>query len=503
MRSILILFVVYLIPLQITFSQSFTTSGTDILWQLRPSVINEAGVLDESVFVMDYLVYNQALIILISTSPVEYHLNSYDLETGSLNWSQLIALAEEKIIFADLDIVAGEIMVTGNALFAYPSLSTLGMYTNKVFNPDDGQLLNSFTTTFVENPGLFVEGLLLFNYKSQNKFKFLRSTLTGSIYTWSVIESNDEAADTLLLYETTSFEFPTDLGLYSFKDGNNVLLTHNLRDPNIFAATSTKGIYFDDIGVVSDTLDLEEPTGYLQFPFSTFINDKVFIMGNRGFVDTVSYDGRISVYNSFGEILFSEVITKNGAPFNVTGMMGDTKEQYYILTRETDANRYTEGLFMNSWAIGDLVLEEAYSITSSRPFSTYLTRNRLYTDGEFNVHIIELKEYENEGANFFGEQPIREGDEIVVTKSTTTSATPNIAFNAVKVFPNPTTGKCQILGLPTDAWIDVYNMNGKRQLTKKVNQGNEIDISGLHNGIYFLHVQQTNSIAVSKIILQR
>lgn len=118
MRFIFILIVVYLLSFKNTLSQTFTTSGTDIIWQLRPSVINEAGVLDESVFVMDYLVYNQALIVLISTSPVEYHLNSYDLETGSQNWSQLIALAEEKIIFADLDIVEGEYFKFVNAIAA-------------------------------------------------------------------------------------------------------------------------------------------------------------------------------------------------------------------------------------------------------------------------------------------------------------------------------------------------------------------------------------------------
>ena len=124
MRQRSTLTILSLLLLQAISSQSFTASGADIVWQLRPSVIDETGTLDESVFVMDYVVYDQALIVLISTSPVAYHLNSYDLASGNLNWSERIALEEEEIIFADLDIVEDKIMVSGNAVFAWPSLST-------------------------------------------------------------------------------------------------------------------------------------------------------------------------------------------------------------------------------------------------------------------------------------------------------------------------------------------------------------------------------------------
>ncbi|MEL6835325.1 MAG: T9SS type A sorting domain-containing protein [Bacteroidota bacterium] len=488
--------------LQAIFSQSFTASGADIVWQLRPSVIDEAGNLDDSGFIMDYVVHDQALIVLISTSPVAYHLSSYDLASGNLNWLELIALEEEEIIFADLDIVEDKIIVTGNAVFAWPSLSTLGMYTNKVFNPNDGQLLSAFSTTFQENPGLFVEGLLVFNYESLTKFNFLRSALTGDVYTWTVLEFDDGVVDTLLQYATTDFNFPDDLGLYRFEDGNNVLLTHDLQDPNAFGATSTKGIYFDDSAVVSDTLELSLPTGYLQFPSSTLINDKVFVLGNRGFVDTVSYDGRISVYNSTGEILFSEIITKDGAPFNISGMTGDPQERYFILSRETNSNLYTEGLFMNTWNIGDVTLEEAYSINTSIPFATYSTGNRLYTNGQSNVHIIRLKEYENEDSNFLGDDPIREGDEIVVTMPSTTSTAPTLASSSVKVFPNPTTGICQISGLSLGTSLDVYDIYGIRHLTTRVDSRNELDLTGLQNGIYFLHSQQANAITVKRVMIQ-
>ncbi|MEO0724587.1 MAG: T9SS type A sorting domain-containing protein [Bacteroidota bacterium] len=503
MRQRSTLTILSLLLLQAISSQSFTASGADIVWQLRPSVIDETGTLDESVFVMDYVVYDQALIVLISTSPVAYHLNSYDLASGNLNWYELIALEEEEIIFADLDIVEDKIMVSGNAVFAWPSLSTLGMYTNKVFDPADGQLLSAFSTTFQENPGLFVEGLLVFNYESLTKFNFLRSTLTGDVYTWTVLGFDDGVVDTLLQYATTDFNFPDDLGLYSFEDGNNVLLTHDLQDPNAFGATATKGIYFDDSAIVSDTLDLSLPTGYLQFPSSTLINDKVFVLGNRGFVDTVSYDGRISVYNSTGEILFSEIITKEGAPFNITGMTGDSEERYFILTRETNSNLYTEGLFMNTWNIGEVTLEEDYSINTSIPFATYSTGNRLYTDGQSNVHIIRLKEYENEDSNFLGDDPIQEGDEIVVTRPSTTSTTPGLRPNTVRVFPNPTTGKCQISGLSPNAAVDVYDIYGKRYLTASVNSKNELDLTRLHNGVYFLHAQQASATTVKKIMIQR
>ncbi|MEO0877473.1 MAG: T9SS type A sorting domain-containing protein, partial [Bacteroidota bacterium] len=119
-----------------------------------------------------------------------------------------------------------------------------------------------------------------------------------------------------------------------------------------------------------------------------------------------------------------------------------------------------------------------------------------------NVHIIRLKEYENEDSNFLGDDPIREGDEIVVTMPSTTSTAPTLASSSVKVFPNPTTGICQISGLSLGTSLDVYDIYGIRHLTTRVDSRNELDLTGLQNGIYFLHSQQANAITVKRVMIQ-
>jgi hypothetical protein len=65
----------------------------------------------------------------------------------------------------------------------------------------------------------------------------------------------------------------------------------------------------------------------------------------------------------------------------------------------------------------------------------------------------------------------------------------------IKVYPNPTSGKLNIL---TDeaSRVSIYNVNAQLILNDKTLSGKEnysLDISHLNNGLYLVHIQQLNS----------
>jgi hypothetical protein len=80
--------------------------------------------------------------------------------------------------------------------------------------------------------------------------------------------------------------------------------------------------------------------------------------------------------------------------------------------------------------------------------------------------------------------------------------------NKVSVFPNPSNGKFTIQAnsyqLIANSPIEIYNVLGEcihQQICKSANQ--QIDLSGLKEGIYFLQVKTNEGVIASKIIVQR
>lgn len=59
----------------------------------------------------------------------------------------------------------------------------------------------------------------------------------------------------------------------------------------------------------------------------------------------------------------------------------------------------------------------------------------------------------------------------------------------ISVFPNPANGKLLIEGIEADE-VQIYNAHG--QLVKTVRGMNEIDVSGLVDGVYLLHITDVN-----------
>jgi len=109
-------------------------------------------------------------------------------------------------------------------------------------------------------------------------------------------------------------------------------------------------------------------------------------------------------------------------------------------------------------------------------------------------------------ANEFG---CLNSDTIVITIEPFSGINNSLADH-VLVYPNPSTGKINILfvrGKPDKAIIEILNIVGEAialQEIPKVNYGNlyEIDLSNKSKGVYFIQIYHQNQIVVKKVIIQ-
>jgi hypothetical protein len=81
----------------------------------------------------------------------------------------------------------------------------------------------------------------------------------------------------------------------------------------------------------------------------------------------------------------------------------------------------------------------------------------------------------------------------------------NFVDKSIVIYPNPTTRGVYIKSSDNnldDAKISIYNNLGQIVITKTIS-GNYIDLEGLKNGYYYLHIQTDNGISVKPILLEK
>ena len=72
------------------------------------------------------------------------------------------------------------------------------------------------------------------------------------------------------------------------------------------------------------------------------------------------------------------------------------------------------------------------------------------------------------------------------------------------MYPNPSQGTFTIESTVNDYTLVVMNMLGQRILTKRVqSEKQEIDISTVANGMYFIQEQYKNGMATQKLIITK
>lgn len=84
---------------------------------------------------------------------------------------------------------------------------------------------------------------------------------------------------------------------------------------------------------------------------------------------------------------------------------------------------------------------------------------------------------------------------------TLSTLTPNNLTNGLSLYPNPTSSNLQIDNLQQDAAIQIVNLSGQIIKNIKSSSNSEnIDLTALQNGIYFVKITQNNSTSTHKII---
>ncbi len=84
---------------------------------------------------------------------------------------------------------------------------------------------------------------------------------------------------------------------------------------------------------------------------------------------------------------------------------------------------------------------------------------------------------------------------------TSTLSTRNIFSETFKMFPNPTNGDRIYFSTTEDATINIYNVIGKLISTSKITKSkNNIDISELSKGVYFLKIKSGKQFITKKLI---
>lgn len=70
------------------------------------------------------------------------------------------------------------------------------------------------------------------------------------------------------------------------------------------------------------------------------------------------------------------------------------------------------------------------------------------------------------------------------------------------IFPNPTSNTLNIKDVEFNSNLSVFSIDGKVVFQKQIKTENEIDISHLDNGIYFLRIEKNGKISTQKFIKQ-
>ncbi len=76
---------------------------------------------------------------------------------------------------------------------------------------------------------------------------------------------------------------------------------------------------------------------------------------------------------------------------------------------------------------------------------------------------------------------------------------------AISVFPNPTSEKVYI-NMPTserELVLEIFDLNGKLVMNKKINFSSYIDVSSLNNGLYTLTIKAENSLVNKRLTIVR
>ena len=76
-------------------------------------------------------------------------------------------------------------------------------------------------------------------------------------------------------------------------------------------------------------------------------------------------------------------------------------------------------------------------------------------------------------------------------------------IRSITAFPNPTSGPIFFSGIDTEIKCSVFSIYGKKIFEKTISIENNLDLSALTEGLYFIEIQHRDSVQTFKVLLNR
>ena len=175
----------------------------------------------------------------------------------------------------------------------------------------------------------------------------------------------------------------------------------------------------------------------------------------------------IEVNNLEVYILNTEIEDENG----LTGAVGGVVDHYVNIVDHLNNSKPSEG--------NNTFVKTEFSFTATTNTVVIYMKAPLATSSAYDVYV-----------------------DNVSLKAAAVASVDNVFADNITIYPNPATNFIKISTTENISNVEVYNIVGKRVLSIKKLENNQVDISNLASGMYMLRLTNGTSVTTKKIMKQ-
>lgn len=330
-----------------------------------------------------------------------------------------------------------------------------------------------------------------------------QANLDTDINSWSMMSSDD--------VDLSAYNNQTIYVAYKYVGSNTDGSTYQIDDVLIDEPTVPSNVSIYDIQYTTDVSGASPEegntvitggivTGVMDAGNGYFIQENaaawsgifVFDSNNTPVVgDSIIIEGEVVEYNGYTQISylnsFSIESSGNASPAPITVSISDAQEEDYegVIVRVEDATCTNDNLGFGNWEVSSggtslIVGKFIYGYSSQTMNVTYHVQGIMYFA--------------------FGEVQIltRDNNDVEVSPNSSVSSFENVEWN---VYPNPAIDKIKVSYLGKYS-INIIDLSGKTVINIDGNNDEEINLSGLNSGVYFIQLKTKNETFTTKLIKQ-
>ncbi len=226
---------------------------------------------------------------------------------------------------------------------------------------------------------------------------------------------------------------------------------------------------------------------YLNITFAIF-----FLFTNKTNAQTI-WDGPTIEFTKENNADPTKTINQDVITSDVALTRGNSGE-IYNAALESIYQKETSPLG-TEWAIGDLSEFESLTFSS---FRTTVEKPKFVVGKKLVLHIIEENVYLSVEFTSWSRGKLGGFAYKRSTNNATTSSKKKISQEKISIFPNPCTDYIQAAGLNQDQYYEIFDVIGSKMAQGSLEKNKIIEIKDLKKGIYFLRLENGESIRFMK-----